>query len=482
MFQGTGSDVGKSLIVAGLCRAFTRRGLRVRPFKPQNMSNNAAVALDGGEIGRAQALQAQACDVAASSDMNPVLIKPQGGSAQIVVKGRVLASADAGDFQAYKPKLLNAVMESFGQLQAQADLVLVEGAGSAAEVNLRANDIANMGFARAADVPVILIGDIDRGGVVAQIVGTKEVIAAEDAAMIEGFLVNKFRGDPTLFAEGMKFIERRTSWPALGLIPFCREAGVLPAEDSMALAGGTEHGESVEGAIKIAVPILPGIANFDDLDPLRMEPSVSLVLVRSGEPLPGNADLILLIGSKTTIADLAAFRTEGWHIDLAAHVRRGGRVFGLCGGYQMLGRKVADPLGIEGPPAEIAGLGLLNVETEMRAEKILAPASGTTSAEGLPFAGYEIHCGRTSGSDCARPLLRFADGRADGASSADGRIAGCYVHGFFTADAQRRAFLARLGAPVSNLSYAARIETALDAVAAHLEAHIDLGRLLELAR
>jgi adenosylcobyric acid synthase len=482
MFQGTGSDVGKSLIVAGLCRAFTRRGLNVRPFKPQNMSNNAAVTADGGEIGRAQALQAQACGVAPTSDMNPVLLKPQGGSAQIVVKGRLWGQAAAADFQTYKPKLLSAVLESYGRLKAAADLVLVEGAGSAAEVNLRANDIANMGFARGADVQVILIGDIDRGGVIAQIVGTKEVIAAEDAAMIQGFLVNKFRGDPELFAEGMRFIERRTSWAALGLIPFCPDAIVLPAEDSMALAGRPIAGGRGDGKIKIAVPVLPGIANFDDLDPLRMEPSATLVLVRSGKCLPADSDLVLLIGSKTTIADLAAFRAEGWDIDLAAHVRRGGRVFGLCGGYQMLGKRVADPLGVEGAPGATSSLGLLDVETEMTAEKVLAPASGTTIADGIAFTGYEIHCGRTSGPDCARPLLRFADGRIDGASSADGRIAGCYVHGFFGGDAQRRAFLARLGAPTSDVSYAAKIEAALDAVAAHLEAHIDLDWLLKLAR
>jgi adenosylcobyric acid synthase len=482
MFQGTGSNVGKSLIVAGLCRAFTKRGFKMRPFKPQNMSNNAAVTRDGGEIGRAQALQAQACGIAASVDMNPVLLKPQSGNAaQIVVRGHVLGQAHAADFQAYKPKLLNAVLESFGRLKAEADLVIVEGAGSASEVNLRANDIANMGFARAANMPVVLIGDIDRGGIIAQIVGTKEVIAAEDAAMIVGFLVNKFRGDPKLFDEGMSFIEKRTGWTALGLIPFCAAAGVLPAEDSMALAGRPSK-PATPGAVKIAVPILPGIANFDDLDPLRMEPGVSVVLVRSGETLPGDADLILLIGSKTTIADLSSFRAEGWDVDLAAHVRRGGRVFGLCGGYQMLGKKIADPLGLEGAPGEVPGLGLLQVETEMTAEKIVAPVSGRTIADDTPFTGYELHCGRTSGPDCNRPLLRFADGRDDGATSADGRISGCYVHGFFSGDAQRRAFLARLGAASSDVSYAERIEQALDAVAAHLEAHVDLDRLLSLAR
>jgi len=483
MFQGTGSDVGKSLIVAGLCRAFTRRGLSVRPFKPQNMSNNAAVTQDGGEIGRAQAMQAQACGVPASSHMNPVLLKPQSGNrAQIVVRGRMLGQAEAGDYQNYKPKLMKAVLESYGRLSAEADLVIVEGAGSAAEVNLRAQDIANMGFARAADVPVVLIGDIDRGGVIAQIVGTKEVIAAEDAAMIVGFLVNKFRGDPKLFDAGMEFIESRTGWRALGLVPFCPAASVLPAEDSMALAGRPAADKPAGAKIKIAAPVLPGIANFDDLDPLRMEPALSIVLVRSGECLPGDADLVLLIGSKTTIGDLAAFRTEGWDIDLAAHVRRGGRVFGLCGGYQMLGGKIADPLGLEGASGETPGLGLLDVETEMAGEKILAPVCGTSLADGTAFTGYEMHCGRTRGPDCSRPLLRFADGRFDGAVSADGRIGGCYVHGFFAGDAQRRAFVARFGAEPSDVSYAGRIEQALDEVATHLEAHVDLDRLLSLAR
>ena len=484
MFQGTGSDVGKSLIVAGLCRAFTRRGLKVRPFKPQNMSNNAAATEDGGEIGRAQALQALACGVAPSRDMNPVLLKPQSGNAaQVIVRGHVLGQAGAADFQDFKPKLMQAVRASFGRLKADADLVIVEGAGSASEVNLREGDIANMGFARAADVPVILVGDIDRGGVIAQIVGTKEVIAAEDAATIVGFLVNKFRGDPKLFAEAMQFIESRTGWKALGLISYCAAARVLPAEDSMALAEKpAADGPVARGLVKIAVPILPGIANFDDLDPLRMEPGVSVVLVRSGQTLPADADLILLIGSKTTIADLASLRAEGWDVDLAAHLRRGGRVFGLCGGYQMLGTKIADPLGLEGPPGEVAGLGLLRVETEMTAEKIVGPVSGKSIADDIPFTGYELHCGRTSGPDCSRPLLRFADGRNDGAVSANGWIAGCYVHCFFGDNAQRHAFLARLGAAPSDVSYAERIEQALDTVAAHLAMHVDLDLLLSLAR
>jgi adenosylcobyric acid synthase len=476
MFQGTGSDVGKSLIVAGLCRALANRGLSVRPFKPQNMSNNAAVTADGGEIGRAQALQTRACRVPPSVHMNPVLLKPQSDiGAQLVVLGRVVGNAAARDFQAMKPGLLGTVVASFERLKAECDIVLVEGAGSAAETNLRANDIANMGFARAANVPVILIGDIDRGGVIAQIVGTKAVIDPDDAAMVQGFLVNKFRGDPALFAPGMEDIARRTGWPALGLIPYFPEANRLPAEDAMALDA---RGAATAGDIHIAVPRLAHIANFDDLDPLKLEPSVRLTMIRPGEPLPGDAELVILPGSKATLADLADFRRNGWDIDLQAHVRRGGRVLGLCGGYQMLGRSVTDPDGIEGPPGRAAGLGLLDVETVLTGDKTLTEVTGTSVADNTPFHGYEMHIGRTTGPDCARPLLRFADGRLDGAVSSDGRIRATYVHGLFADDRQRAAWLDWLGGKASELGYEAEVERVLDALAAHLEGCVSVDGLI----
>ena len=324
-----------------------------------------------------------------------------------------------------------AVLESFARMRAEADLVIVEGAGSASEINLRARDIANMGFARAADIPVVLVGDIDRGGVIAQIVGTKAVIDPADAAMVAGFVINRFRGDPALFADGMVLIAEKTGWPALGLVPHCPEAALLPAEDTLALRGWRPG----EGPLTIAVPLMPGISNFDDLDPLRQEPAVRLVTVPPGATLPVEARLVLLPGSKTTIADLAFFRREGWDIDLSAHVRRGGRVLGLCGGYQMLGRTIADPLGIEGPAGEARGLGLLPVDTRLTGEKRLSPVTG--DAEGVPFAGYEMHVGDTT--PAARPFARFADGRTDGAVSADGLVAGCYVHGLFADDRQRDA-------------------------------------------
>ena len=349
MFQGTGSDVGKSLIVAGLARAFANRGLRVRPFKPQNMSNNAAVTPDGGEIGRAQALQARAARVSPSVHMNPVLLKPQSEvGAQVVVHGKVFASAKAADYQSLKPELLRPVLDSFARLKAEADLVLVEGAGSASEVNLRQNDIANMGFARAAGVPVVLIGDIDRGGVIASLVGTKAVIDPADAALIRGFIVNKFRGDPALFADGMARIAQATGWEPLGLVRFFPDARLLPAEDALAL----DHARPAkpDARVRIAVLVLPHIANFDDLDPLDAEPSVDLVRVKPGDAVPGDARLVILPGSKATIADLTALRAAGFDVDIAAHLRRGGLVLGLCGGYQMLGRAIADPAGQEGPP------------------------------------------------------------------------------------------------------------------------------------
>jgi len=478
MFQGTGSDVGKSLIVAGLARAFTHRGLKIRPFKPQNMSNNAAVTPDGGEIGRAQALQARAARVVPSVHMNPVLLKPQSEiGAQVVVQGRARGNAKASDYQKLKPALMAAVLESYEKLRAEADLVLVEGAGSASEINLRAGDIANMGFARAAEVPVVLIGDIDRGGVIASLVGTRAVLPETDAAMIRGFLVNRFRGDPTLFASGMDEIAARTGWEALGLIPFFPDAARLPAEDALALDAARPS--KPDARIRIVVPLLPRIANFDDLDPFDAEPAVEVVRIHPGTALPGDADLVILPGSKSTIADLEDFRRAGWDIDLLAHVRRGGRVLGLCGGYQMLGRAIADPDGIEGPAGSVAGLGLLDVETVLAGEKRLVAVTGM--ADSVPFSGYEMHMGVTEGPGRARPFATIDGEGAEGAVSPDGRVIGTYTHGLFADDRQRAAWLARLGAEPSGIAYEDGVEEALDALAAHLERHVDLDRLLEMA-
>jgi adenosylcobyric acid synthase len=479
MFQGTGSDVGKSLLVAGLARAYTTRGLKVRPFKPQNMSNNAAVAVDGGEIGRAQALQARAALVPPSVHMNPVLLKPQSMTgSQVVVQGKVFATAKAAEYMAMKQKLLPYVLESYEKLKAEADLVLVEGAGSASEINLRRYDIANMGFARAADVPVVVVGDIDRGGVIASLVGTKAVLDPDDEKLVVGFIINKFRGDPSLFIPGKEAIVEKTGWPALGFVPYFSEARNLPAEDALALDHAAPRRPGAK--LKIAVPILPQIANFDDLDPLQAEPAVDLVRVHPGMPLPGDADLVILPGSKTTIAGLNALREAGFDIDIAAHSRRGGTVIGLCGGYQMLGRSVADPDGVEGPAGTAAGLGLLDVETVLTREKTLVSVTGTTT-DGMPFKGYEMHMGVTEGPDCARPFATV-EGKPEGAVSRNGRVIGTYVHGLFADDRQRSAWLERLGAGPANVAYEELVETTLDRLAKHLATFVDLDRLLTAAR
>ena len=479
MFQGTGSDVGKSLLVAGLARAYAQRGLKVRPFKPQNMSNNAAVAVDGGEIGRAQALQARAAYVPPSVHMNPVLLKPQSMTgSQVVVQGKVFATAKAAEYMAMKPKLLPHVLESYAKLKAEADLMLVEGAGSASEINLRRYDIANMGFARAADVPVVIVGDIDRGGVIASLVGTRAVLDPEDEKLVVGFIINKFRGDPSLFIPGKEAIVEKTGWPALGFVPYFSEARNLPAEDALALDHAPRRREGAK--LKIAVPILPQIANFDDLDPLEAEPAVEVMRVHPGAPLPGDADLVILPGSKTTIAGLNALREAGFDIDIAAHVRRGGTVIGLCGGYQMLGRTVADPDGVEGPAGTAQGLGLLDVKTVLTRDKTLVSVTGTTS-DGMPFKGYEMHMGVTQGPDGARPFAQV-DGKPEGAVSTNGRVIGTYVHGLFADDRQRSAWLERLGAGPANVAYEELVETTLDRLAKHLATFVDLDRLLTLAR
>ena len=476
MVQGTGSDVGKSLIVAGLCRAFVRRGLRVMPFKPQNMSNNAAVTPDGGEIGRAQALQAVACGVPPSVHMNPVLLKPESETgAQVVVQGKVAFRAQARTYSDRKAELMVAVADSFTRLKDCCDLVIVEGAGSPAETNLRANDIANMGFARALDVPVILMGDINRGGVIAQLAGHAAVMDAGDKSQVAAFAVNRFRGDVSLFDEGVRDIERFTGWPSVGVIPWFGEASKLPAEDALGIASGGS------GTLKIAVPMLARIANFDDLDPLKLEPGVQVVMVPPGQPLPGDAALVIIPGSKSTTGDLAFLRAQGWDVDIAAHLRRGGHVLGICGGYQMLGQQIDDPDGVDGVAGSVAGLGHLDAVTVMQPVKRLGLVHGTMAGGTVPVAGYEIHMGHTTGADTARPVVQLGE-RVDGATSRNGQVCGTYLHGLFTDDAFRAAYLARLGHQASDLVYAQVVEDVLDRLADHLEGCMDLDTIAALAR
>ncbi|TIL58040.1 MAG: cobyric acid synthase [Mesorhizobium sp.] len=484
MLQGTGSDVGKTVLVAGLCRAAKKRGLKVRPFKPQNMSNNAAVANIpgdklGGEIGRAQWLQAIACGVVPTVHMNPVLLKPQTDiGAQVVVQGKVFGEARARDYQALKARLMDAVLESWAKVAEGADLVIVEGAGSPAEINLRSRDIANMGFATRANVPVILVGDIDRGGVIAAVAGTHLILPEEDRHMIVGYLINKFRGDVSLFDDGIKAIEAFTGWRCFGVVPWLKAAARLPSEDSVVLerlASGEKR------ALKVAVPMLSRIANFDDLDPLKAEPQVEVVFVPPGQHLPEDAGLVVIPGSKSTIGDLLRFRENGWHRDLVAHRKRGGHVVGICGGFQMLGRVVRDPDGIEGSATETEGLGLLDVETVMQPEKTVRNVSARSVQFDLPLEGYEIHLGRTTGPDTLRPSA-VINGADDGAVSADGKVSGSYLHGLFSADAFRAKFLENLGVKGGGIDYRAEVERALDEVAAELETHLDCDAIFGLAR
>lgn len=476
MLQGTGSNVGKSLLVAGLCRAAVRRGLTVRPFKPQNMSNNAAVTVDGGEIGRAQALQALACGVEPHTDMNPVLLKPESDiGAQVIVQGKRRATLKARDYARLKPELMRPVLESFARLKAQADLVIVEGAGSPAEVNLRRGDIANMGFAAAADVPVVLIGDIDRGGVIAQLVGTKAVLDPEDAARIKGFIVNRFRGDPSLFDDGYRMIAERTGWQGFGVLPWFARAALLPAEDALDLQ------PFGDGESRIACLALSRIANFDDLDPLKMHPGVRLDMVRPGQPIPGDAAVVIVPGSKSTRADLAFLRAQGWDIDLRAHHRRGGRLLGICGGFQMLGRSIADPHGVEGEAGATEGLGYLDVETVLTSDKRLTRVDAIHVPSGLQVAGYEIHLGLTDGPDCLRPFARIGD-VPEGARSGDGRVEGTYLHGLFTSDAFRAAWLHALGVSADDFRYGNEVDAVLDELAIQINRHLDVTGLLKLSR
>ncbi|MER8507502.1 cobyric acid synthase [Mesorhizobium sp. M0199] len=484
MLQGTGSDVGKTVLVAGLCRAAKNRGLKVRPFKPQNMSNNAAVAdipgdSSGGEIGRAQWLQAIACGVPPTIHMNPVLLKPQTDvGAQVVVQGKVFGEARARDYQALKGRLMDAVLDSWAKVGEGADLVIVEGAGSPAEINLRSRDIANMGFATRAGVPVILVGDIDRGGVIASVAGTHLILPEEDRRMIVGYLINKFRGDVSLFDDGIEAIEKFTGWRCFGIVPWLKAAARLPSEDSVVLerlASGQRR------ALKIAVPVLSRIANFDDLDPLKAEPQVEVVFVPPGQRLPQDAGLVVIPGSKSTIGDLVKFRENGWDRDLAAHRKRGGHIVGICGGFQMLGHSVRDPDGIEGSVTETQGLGLLNVETVMEPEKTVRNVSARSVPFDLPLEGYEIHLGRTTGPDTLRPSA-VINGVDDGAISADGKVSGTYMHGLFSADAFRAKFLESLGVKGGGIDYRAEVERALDEIAAELETHLDCDAIFGLAR
>ncbi len=477
MVQGTTSDAGKTTLVAGLCRVLKRRGVKVAPFKPQNMALNSAVTSDGGEIGRAQALQAQAAGIDAVVDLNPVLLKPDSDSGcQVIVHGRARLRLDARGYHDYKRVAMQAVLESHARLVDAYQAVIVEGAGSPAEINLRSNDIANMGFAEAVDCPVILIADIDRGGVFAHLVGTLELLSASEQARVRGFVINRFRGDIALLEPGLRWLEQRSGKPVLGVLPYLHGLQ-LDAEDAVAREDARRDVQ-----LRVVVPVLPRISNHTDFDALRAHPQVALHYVGPGQT-PPPADCVILPGSKSVRADLAHLREQGWETYLHRHLRYGGKLLGICGGLQMLGRRIADPRGLEGAPGDSEGLGLLDIETTLEPEKQLRNVHGRLKLgdASAKLSGYEIHAGVSLGAGLQRPLIEFDDGRVDGAMSADAQVLGTYVHGLFDEPGAAGLLLRWAGLrDAQGIDLNAQREAALDRLADTLEAHLDLPRVLAL--
>ena len=476
MVQGTTSDAGKSTLVTALCRWLTRQGVRVVPFKPQNMALNSAVTAEGGEIGRAQAVQAQAAGLAPHTDMNPVLLKPNSDTgAQVIIHGRAVTSMNAVAYHDYKAIAMQAVLASHQRLSEQYPVVMVEGAGSPAEINLRAGDIANMGFAEAVDCPVILIADINRGGVFAHLVGTLELLSPTEQARVKGFIINRFRGDIALLQPGLDWLEQRTGKPVIGVLPYVMDLH-LEAEDGI----DQRQTDKVEQVLNVVVPVLPRISNHTDFDPLRLHPQVNLQFVGPGQPIPP-ADLIILPGSKSVRSDLAYLRANGWETAIRRHLRYGGKVVGICGGLQMLGEQVHDPLGLEGPAGSSDGLGLLALSTELAAEKQLRNVRGHLTLENAAVSGYEIHAGVTTGAALERPAVHLQDGRCDGAQSADGQVLGTYLHGLFESPAACSALLRWAGLQdVQAVDYHGLRERDIERLADLVENHLDTAYLREL--
>jgi adenosylcobyric acid synthase len=476
MIQGTTSDAGKSTLVTGLCRVLKRRGLRVAPFKPQNMALNSAVAVDGGEIGRAQALQAQAAGVPPTSDMNPVLLKPTTDvGAQVIIQGQAVGNMGAGEYHAYKRIALGAVLASYSRLSEKYDVIIVEGAGSPAEINLRDGDIANMGFAEAVDCPVILIADIDRGGVFAHLVGTLELLSESERARVTGFVINRFRGDGDLLTPGLRWLEQRTGKPVFGVLPYL--SGLrLDAEDAIV----REPDGKIDGSLRVVVPVLPRISNHTDFDPLRAHPQVELRYVGPGER-PPLADVVILPGSKSVRSDLASLRSTGWEEYLQHHLRYGGKLIGICGGFQMLGSRIDDPLGLEGPAGESQGFRCFDLVTVLEPYKQLRNVSGMLAIDGTRLSGYEIHAGLSAGRALEFPAVSLDDGRVDGALSSDGQILGTYLHGIFDGGDACRALLRWMGLrDPAQQDYASLREQAIDRLADAVESHLDVPGMLKI--
>nr|WP_290700307.1 cobyric acid synthase [Amphritea sp.] len=479
MVQGTTSDAGKSTLVAGLCRVLWRKALSVAPFKPQNMALNSAVTADGGEVGRAQAVQAYACGLAPHTDMNPVLLKPNSDTgAQVIIHGRPLSNMEATVYHDYKQVAWNAVELSHQRLRSVYDYVIVEGAGSPAEINLRENDIANMGFAEREDCPVIIIADIDKGGVFAHIVGTLALLSESEQARVKGFVINRFRGDIALLQSGLDWLEEYTGKPVLGVLPYLHGFH-LEAEDAVAF----QQPEYSEQALHVVVPVLPHISNHTDFDPLRLHPSIKLTYVGPEQLIPA-ADLIILPGSKSVRSDLEWLRKQGWDTQINKHLRYGGKVLGVCGGFQMLGHSIDDPHGIEGVAGCSEGLALLTMDTRLYPEKKLSNQIGTFSLDGkeaIAVAGYEIHCGISTGDALSAPMIRLSDDTAEGAISSDGQIAGTYLHGLFESSGVVNQVLQWAGLKTAaDFDYRDRKDRDLDRLADSIETHLDMKAIYRL--
>lgn len=485
MVQGCTSHAGKSVVVAGLCRLFYRKGFSVVPFKPQNMALNSAVTVDGGEIGRSQAVQAQACNLPPHTDMNPILLKPESDKgAQVIIHGQAVGTMDARQYHAGKPHAMPFALESYHRLAKQHDLIIIEGAGSPAEINLRAHDIANMGFAARIHCPVIVVADIDRGGVFAHFVGTVDCLEAEERALIKGFVINRFRGDVSLLNSGIQWLTERTGIATLGVLPWLHGLHI-EAEDAVDTRSTSAPGMAT--ALNVVVPRLPRISNHTDFDVLRLNPSVNLQFVAAGQPIP-DGDLIILPGSKNTMHDLQWLRDHGWHEHIRRHLRYGGKLMGVCGGYQMLGRVIYDPDQVEGAAGSQPGLGLMNFETTLAPIKRLKNVNGKLrvgagDTSGTDVSGYEIHTGVTRGPALANPAVVLSDGRQDGAVSADANIIGSYLHGLFDHPAAGQALLDWAGlSNAAAFDYAAFKDQQIDRVADMLERDMDIDRLMSVLR
>jgi len=479
MVQGTTSDAGKSTLVTAICRLLYRKKIKTAPFKPQNMALNSAVTEDGGEIGRAQAVQAYACGLNPHTDMNPILLKPSSDkTAQVIVHGKAIGKQNAKDYHDYKKVAMDAALDSYERLNNQYQAIIIEGAGSPAEINLRANDIANMGFAEKIDCPVILIADIDRGGVFAHIIGTLALLTQSEQDRIKGFVINRFRGDISLLQNGLDWLEEKTGKPVLGVLPYIQNFH-LEAEDGLPLQKLNLKATEEDTKFNIIVPALPRISNHTDLDPLRLHPEINLQFIGPGQEIPP-ADLIIIPGSKSVIADLHWLRSEGWEQAINKHIRYGGKLIGICGGYQMLGNKIEDPFGIEGVAGEARGLGLLDIDTTLETEKTLLNIHGKLIFENVAITGYEIHSGITTGSGLDKPVLRIND-RFDGAMSKDNQILGCYIHGLFENNLACNAFLNWAGLVQNTfIDYAKIRESEINRLTDYIEEHLDLDQLLDI--